>query len=108
MPAISAKLVMELRDSTNLPMMKCKAALEKANGDKEAAIELLRKEGFAAKDKFAGRETPNGAIGLLVMFSGMLFTQSSMPTAIAIMLIGSAIWIGSLYSWLLTPLEDHH
>jgi elongation factor Ts len=66
MPAISAKLVMELRDSTNLPMMKCKAALEKANGDKEAAIELLRKEGFAAKDKFAGRETPNGAIGLLV------------------------------------------
>ena len=65
MPAISAKLVMELRDSTNLPMMKCKAALEKANGDKEAAIELLRKEGFAAKDKFAGRETPNGAIGLV-------------------------------------------
>ncbi len=48
------------------------------------------------------------AIGLLVMFSGMLFTQSSMPTATAIMLIGSAIWIGSLYSWLLTPLEDHH
>ena len=66
MPAISAKLVMELRDSTNLPMMKCKAALEKANGDKDAAIELLRKEGFAAKDKFAGRETPNGAIGLMV------------------------------------------
>jgi cytochrome c oxidase subunit 1 len=48
------------------------------------------------------------AIGLLIMFSGMLFTQSSMPTAIAIMLTGSAIWIGSLYSWLLTPLEDHH
>lgn len=64
MSGISAKLVMELRDSTNLPMMKCKAALEKAGGDKAAAIELLRKEGFAAKDKFAGRETPNGAIGL--------------------------------------------
>jgi elongation factor Ts len=64
MSAISAKLVMELRDSTNLPMMKCKEALEKANGDKDAAIDYLRKQGLAAKDKFAGRETPNGAIGL--------------------------------------------
>ena len=64
MSGISAKLVMELRDSTNLPMMKCKEALEKAGGDKAAAIDLLRKQGLAAKDKFAGRETPNGAIGM--------------------------------------------
>ena len=66
MAAISAKLVMELRDSTNLPMMKCKEALEKANGDKAAAIDILRKQGLAAKDKFAGRETPNGAIGMAI------------------------------------------
>ncbi len=64
MSGISAKLVMELRDSTNLPMMKCKEALEKSGGDKTAAIEFLRKQGHAAKDKFAGRETPNGLIGM--------------------------------------------
>ena len=64
MPAISAKMVMELRDSTNLPMMKCKAALEQANGDRDEAIKILRQQGLAAKDKFAGRETPNGAIGM--------------------------------------------
>ena len=64
MSQISAKLVMELRDSTNLPMMKCKQALEAANGDKAAAIDWLRKQGLAAKDKFAGRETPNGSIGM--------------------------------------------
>ena len=64
MAAISAKLVMELRDSTNLPMMKCKQALEQANGDRDAAIDWLRKQGLAAKDKFAGRETPNGSIGM--------------------------------------------
>ena len=66
MAAISAKLVMELRDSTNLPMMKCKEALEKSGGDKMAAIEFLRKQGHAAKDKFAGRETPNGLISMAV------------------------------------------
>ncbi len=64
MAQISAKLVMELRDAVNLPMMKCKQALEASNGDKAAAIDWLRKQGLSAKDKFAGRETPNGSIGL--------------------------------------------
>ena len=66
MSGISAKLVMELRDSTNLPMMKCKQALEEAAGDKAKAIDILRKQGLSAKDKFADRETPNGAIGMVV------------------------------------------
>jgi elongation factor Ts len=66
MAAISAKLVMELRESTNLPMMKCKEALEKSNGDKAAAIEFLRKQGLAAVGKFAGRETPNGFVGMAI------------------------------------------
>ncbi len=66
MSEISAKLVMELRDATNLPMMKCKQALAAANGDKQAAIEWLRKQGIAATGKFAGRETPNGFIALVL------------------------------------------
>ena len=48
------------------------------------------------------------AAGILCMFSGLLFMDSNTPLAIAIMLIGAVWWIGSLYKWLLTPLEDHH
>jgi elongation factor Ts len=68
---ISAKLVMSLRDRCNLPMMKCKQALEATKGAHttediwiEAAIEHLRKQGLSAADKFAGRETTNGGLGM--------------------------------------------
>ncbi len=68
---ISAKLVMALRDRAGIPMMKCKAALESTKGAHatedawiEAAIEQLRKQGLAAADKFAGRETTNGGLGM--------------------------------------------
>jgi len=70
MSEISAKLVMSLRDRTNLPMMKCKAALlataGAANDDAwaQAAMDHLRKQGMAAMDKFAGRETTNGGCGM--------------------------------------------
>jgi len=68
---ISAKLVMTLRDRSNLPMMKCKQALEATKGTYAsedawlaAAIEHLRKSGLAAMDKFANREAVNGGIGM--------------------------------------------
>ena len=48
------------------------------------------------------------AMGLMVMFSGLLFMDTKPTLAIAIMLIGTVCWIGTLYKWLLTPLEDHH
>jgi len=70
-PEISAKLVMTLRDRINLPMMKCKQALEATKGAHadekawiDAAIENLRKQGMAAVDKMAGRETTNGGLGM--------------------------------------------
>jgi elongation factor Ts len=61
---ISAAAVKELRDRTDMPMMKCKAALEKAGGDMDKAILILREEGgkFLASDKGA-RETAEGRIG---------------------------------------------
>src|SRR4051794_4716283 len=64
MAEISAAKVKELRDRTDMPMMKCKAALEKAAGDLEKAILVLREEGgkFLASDKGA-RETAEGRIG---------------------------------------------
>ncbi|HEX4589906.1 MAG TPA: translation elongation factor Ts [Gemmataceae bacterium] len=64
MSQISAATVKELRDRTDMPMMKCKAALEKAGGDIDKAIQVLREEGgkFLASDKGA-RETAEGRIG---------------------------------------------
>src|SRR5262245_54752824 len=64
MAEISAAVVKELRDRTDMPMMKCKAALEKAAGDIEKAILILREEGgkFLASDKGA-RETAEGRVG---------------------------------------------
>lgn len=66
MAEITAALVMQLRDATNLPMMKCKQALTASAGDVQAAVEWLRKQGIAATGKFAGRETPNGSIGMAI------------------------------------------
>src|SRR5438552_5706384 len=62
--AISATAVKTLRDQTDMPMMKCKAALEKAGGDLDKAKLILREEGgkFLASDKGA-RETAEGRIG---------------------------------------------
>jgi elongation factor Ts len=61
---ISAAAVKALRDRTDMPMMKCKAALEKANGDMDKAILILREEGgkFMSSDK-GERETAEGRIG---------------------------------------------
>src|SRR3954469_16984448 len=63
MSQISAAAVKELRDRTDMPMMKCKAALEKAGGDMEKAVLILREEGgkFLSSDKGA-RETAEGRI----------------------------------------------
>jgi len=62
--AINAAAVKSLRDLTDMPMMKCKAALEKAGGDMEKAKLILREEGgkFLSSDKGA-RETAEGRIG---------------------------------------------
>ncbi len=64
MPEITAAAVKALRDRTGLPMMDCKRALEEAQGDPEAAIEILRKSGQKVMEKRAGRETAFGRIGM--------------------------------------------
>jgi len=63
MAEITAAAVKALRDRTGLPMMDCKRALEEAQGDSEAAIEILRKSGQKVMEKRAGRETAFGRIG---------------------------------------------
>ena len=63
---ISASDVKALRDRTGMQMMKCKAALIKANGDMEKAVEELRKENKEAQDKVVNRETAEGRIGIFI------------------------------------------
>ena len=53
----------ELRDRTGVSMGKCKEALDKASGDMNEAIDILRKAGMASAVKKEGRETNEGLIG---------------------------------------------
>jgi len=66
MPEITAEAVKKLRDRTGIQMMKCKAALQKADGDIEKAIEILRKENVGAVAKLAEREAGEGRIGVYI------------------------------------------
>ncbi|MCB5943170.1 translation elongation factor Ts [Acidocella sp. KAb 2-4] len=64
MAEITAALVKELRELTGAGMMDCKKALTEANGDKEAAIDWLRKKGLAAAAKKSGRVAAEGLVGV--------------------------------------------
>lgn len=66
MAKISAALVKELRDRTDLGMMDCKRALEESDGDIEIAIENLRKSSGMKAAKKAGRIAADGLVGVSV------------------------------------------
>lgn len=54
--------IKELRDATGVSIMACKKALEEANGDYQAAVDILRKKGEAKAADNAGRSTAEGAV----------------------------------------------
>ena len=60
--AITAAQVKELREMTGAGMMDCKKALNESNGDMDAAIEYLRKNGEAKAVKKAGRIAAEGIV----------------------------------------------
>ena len=60
--SITAAEVNQLRKQTGAGMMDCKKALQEANGDFEAAIEILRKKGQKVAAKRGDRETGEGAV----------------------------------------------
>ena len=64
--AITAGLVKELREMTGAGMMDCKKALTETNGDIDAAIEYLRKNGQAKAEKKAGRIAVEGIVRTVV------------------------------------------
>lgn len=67
---ITAKEVKRLRDATDAGMMDCKKALIEANGDFDAAIDVLRKQGLKKADKRADKEANEGLIVTAVTDDG--------------------------------------
>jgi len=60
MAAITAAMVKELREMTGAGMMDCKKALGECDGNMDAAVEYLRKNGQAKAEKKAGRIAAEG------------------------------------------------
>ena len=67
---ISAALVKQLRDKTGAGMMDCKNALKEADGDIEAAIDVLRKRGIAKAEKRTGRAAVEGLVAAAITPGG--------------------------------------
>ncbi len=66
MANITAAMVKELREMTGAGMMDCKKALGETDGDMEAAVEFLRKNGQAKAEKKAGRIAAEGLCKVIV------------------------------------------
>ena len=64
---IDAKQVAALREKTGAGMLDCRKALVEANGDLEAAIDILRKKGTASAAKKAGRAANEGVIAQTIL-----------------------------------------
>lgn len=64
MAQISAQLVQELRTKTGAGMGDCKQALVEANGDIQAAVEILRKKGIDTAAKRSDRVSNEGIIAI--------------------------------------------
>jgi len=64
---IDAQTVKTLREKTGAGLMKCKEALAEANGDLEAAVDILRMKGAASAQGKAGREAKEGIIAQAIL-----------------------------------------
>jgi elongation factor Ts len=60
--AVSMAEITKLRHLTSAGLMDCKKALAEANGDMEAAVEILRKKGQAVAAKREDREASEGCV----------------------------------------------
>ena len=60
--AITIQEINELRKKTQAGLMDCKKALTEANGDMEAAMEILRKKGQLVAAKRSDRDAAEGCV----------------------------------------------
>lgn len=72
MTEISAALVKQLREETNVGMMECKRALTEANGDKAKALRILRERGIAIAEKKSSRAANQGLIAAFINTTGQV------------------------------------
>ena len=64
--AITASMVKELREISGAGMMDCKKALNETDGNMEAAVEYLRKNGQAKAEKKASRIAAEGLVKTVI------------------------------------------
>lgn len=83
MSTISAKEVQELRKSTGAGMMDAKRALTEADGDFEAAVQILREKGLAKAAKRTDRENTEGVIAIAQNDAGVSLVQLKSETDFA-------------------------
>jgi elongation factor Ts len=72
MAEITAASVAKLREMTNAGMMDCKKALTDANGDINAALDILRKKGATTATSKGGKEAKEGLIAQYIAPGGKL------------------------------------
>jgi len=70
MSGIDPKVVMQLREKTNVGMMDCKRALEEAKGNIEEAEIILRKKLNLSASKKASRDAKDGVIASYIHMGG--------------------------------------
>jgi elongation factor Ts len=61
---ITTEMIKELREATGAGMLDCRNALEKANGDFDKAVDILREKGVATAAKRADRTASQGVVEL--------------------------------------------
>lgn len=62
--SVTIEQIKELREETGVSMMACKKALEEADGNKEKAINILRKKGEAKAADRSERSTGQGVVAI--------------------------------------------
>jgi elongation factor Ts len=76
----SIEKIKKLRDETSLSISLCKKALEASNGDHQAAVEYLRKQGMSAGTKKESRDTKEGSIFVAENDDSIVVVEGSAET----------------------------
>jgi len=80
MADITAAMVKALRDQTAQGMMDCKQALQEADGDLEAARDILRKKGLVKAESKADRATSEGLIAIKTLERAAVMVEARCET----------------------------
>src|ERR1700748_1558463 len=77
MAEITAGLVKELREKSGAGMMDCQPALSEADGDMDAAYDILRTKGLSKAAKKADRVAAEGLVAVALRKDGVGMTGAA-------------------------------